>query len=1140
MRSRASFGVVLLGLMVASPMALACNHQCDYLGEKKCGGGGVQTCLADGSGCRYWSSATSCNDGVSCTVDGCSGGVCSHQQHNSLCDDGNVCSEDVCTASGCTYAVKGGSCNDKDLCTLNDFCVGGVCKGTPITCTDGNPCTLDVCSGGGCSYPPGSGPCDDGNSCTINDSCSGGSCSGTPKPCGDGNPCTADSCSQGGCLNTPVSGSCSDGNPCTGPDSCSGGTCQGTPKSCSDGNPCTLDSCQSGICKHAPKVCADGNACTTDSCVGGSCTFTNNTLPCSDGSACTTGDSCGGGSCKGGPTLNCNDGKQCTNDGCHPASGCTHTPRTGACNDGNPCTTSDACAGGLCLGGPAPSCDDGNACTNDTCVAGVGCTHPPNALPCDDGKACTAGDTCAGGACQGTPTVDCDDGVACTIDSCNEADGGCQHLPQNGACDDSDPCTADVCNAASGCSHPAQAGACDDGDLCTSGETCQAGGCNGGVPIDCDDGNPCTTASCAPTTGCDQTDNSAPCDDGEPCTVGEVCTGGACGGGATTDCDDANACTTDACVEGGGCTHTPTGGACDDGSACTLTDACEAGVCVGAGAPDCDDDNPCTADGCDATAGCWNVEADGAPCTDGNPCTLGDSCASGLCLPGGPWECDDAVDCTADSCDPTVGCTHTPNDTLCDDDIGCTEDECLALDGCSSMPNDALCATLGPCDAPSCDVGAGGCEHIPDPELCGDAPPCVAQTCDDTYACQSAPKDCDDDDPCTTDACDPATSGCEHQKTDGCCVADADCGSPPDGCGAMICAGGQCKQLPCIAGDVCVLGGCRKVCVPPKETTKCSDDGDTLFQCLTDQESGLSGWIPSACDAEQVCCFNGDIQEFWCNTPSCDDKECGSPTACMVPCGACQSGWTCAGPNEALSVDGSHPDAFTCVPGCAAANEKTSAQVEIPECGEPLPGTVGIDTCPVCPNATICYDGGCLTQCDASGLTAAGRCVEGEAQWCDGDLPQSTDCAAEGSYCCTAADPQNDGGSAGCCSCALECEAKAWECGTNTCGDLCGVEDSVDGCPAGYDCQGRACVCTTPELCEDNPAPPPRADAGDGDDVITSGAGRRTPEHTAEQDDSGDSGGCGACRAGGPRERSAPNGAVLLFGLLLLGLTVRR
>jgi hypothetical protein len=107
------------------------------------------------------------------------------------CDDGNSCTTDGCGAtpcsapsSSCTIAnvPTGWLCNDGFACTTGDTCQGGTCAGTPVVCDDGNPCTDDACDPGTgtCTFTPNDAPCNDGAVCTTNDTCSGGVCVGGP------------------------------------------------------------------------------------------------------------------------------------------------------------------------------------------------------------------------------------------------------------------------------------------------------------------------------------------------------------------------------------------------------------------------------------------------------------------------------------------------------------------------------------------------------------------------------------------------------------------------------------------------------------------------------------------------------------------------------------------------------------------------------------------------------------------------------------------------------------------------------------------------------------------------------------------------------------------------------------------------
>ena len=240
-------------------------------------------------------------------------------------------------------------------------------------------------------------------------------------------------------------------------------------------------------------ACSDGNACTTDTCnAGNTCTWSFNIANCSDGNACTTGDACASGICKGGP-LNCEDSNGCTSDACDPTSGCIHSFVSAVCNDNDKCTASDTCNGGVCAGNTV-NCSDGNACTTDACNKATGCVATnADGIPCSDGSACTSADTCTGGTCIGTP-LNCDDGNVCTSDACDNV---------------------------TGCSHGNVNAACNDNSVCTTGDFCAAGACTGNA-ISCDDGNACTVDTCDPVAGCKHvtSPNGAVCGSNLQCFLG--------------------------------------------------------------------------------------------------------------------------------------------------------------------------------------------------------------------------------------------------------------------------------------------------------------------------------------------------------------------------------------------------------------------------------------------------------------------------------------------------------------------------------------------------------------------------------------------------------------------------------------------
>ncbi|MBM4353261.1 MAG: hypothetical protein FJ109_05600 [Deltaproteobacteria bacterium] len=330
-----------------------------------------------------------CSDSNACTVgDTCVQGKC-QPGVSMICSDGNPCTDDSCNPqAGCVFTSNNAPCSDNNACTTGDTCKDGACVPTGATiCDDSNPCTTDSCiPGGGCLYKLNELPCDDGNVCTTADHCHLGGCiGGSSLVCNDSNVCTDDTCDPlVGCKFKPNSSPCDDGNACTLGDVCGGGWCKGTSiLTCDDNNPCTTNSCQVGV----------------------GCVFTNNVLPCDDGNACTQQDKCSGGACLAGTPIDCGDGDACTTDSCDPAKGCLHAFNTNPCDDGNACTLQDACAAGVCKGGPALVCSDNKPCTQDQCDPAKGCVYPP-IVPCcgngvvEAGEACDDGNNLNGDGCS--------------------------------------------------------------------------------------------------------------------------------------------------------------------------------------------------------------------------------------------------------------------------------------------------------------------------------------------------------------------------------------------------------------------------------------------------------------------------------------------------------------------------------------------------------------------------------------------------------------------------------------------------------------------------------------------------------------------------------------------------------------------
>ncbi|MSP90997.1 MAG: hypothetical protein EXR79_04210 [Myxococcales bacterium] len=654
-------------------------------------------------GCRYVTKVGSCDDGKVCTQgESCVDGACKGGSAV-LCEDGSQCTIDQCDpVVGCVAVAlgQGSACVPGDPCKQAGVCDKGTCVPTvAVSCDDGTPCTTDTCAAGKgtCVHEAAGGTCNDGNACTESDTCQGSVCVGksietcckSDLQCADSAPCTAETCVKGSCqtdLALLNGKACEDGNVCTKQEQCVLGVCvaSGFDK-CSDDNPCTVDVCdpQKG-CQH--QGLPEGASCD-------------------DGDVCDGSDVCQAGGCKVGTALTCKDANPCTLDVCDKQKGCQFTPHTSDCDDLNACTVKDSCSSGTCLG-TAVKCDDKTPCTADGCDPKKGCVYVPVPAPCSDGSTCTSADACKAGSCVGA-AIDCGDGNPCTLDSCDGATG-CQH------------------DAAA-----TEGTGCDDGSACTLGDTCKGSVCATGTTITCDDKNSCTDDNCDIVSGsCKHTLNTAPCTSASACTTDATCKQGVCKGTEqagccklAADCDDGNPCSIEQCNKPAGtCTRTLLESlACDDGSKCTVGDTCKQGVCSAGNQLGCDDGKACTAEYCLAAAGCQTLQLVTGPCSNGNPCDGAESCSPKGCVAGKAPDCDDANPCTLDGCDQT-GCTHAflQPGKACSDSSACTaNDSCDGKGSCKGTPTagTGCCSSAADCDDGSacttdtCSATTGACVY---------------------------------------------------------------------------------------------------------------------------------------------------------------------------------------------------------------------------------------------------------------------------------------------------------------------------------------------------------------------------------------------------------------------------------------------
>jgi len=345
----------------------------------------------------------------------------------------------------------------------------------------------------------------------------------------------------------------------------------GADEECDDGVECTEDRCLQGACSHTPR----------DAACPGDDLFCTGVARCDPLAGCVeSGDPCAPG------------GLSCDED----ADVCTGCIQDDDCDDLDPCTVDFCLPGGTCERQPL-RCDDQVDCTDDRCVDGV-CEFVPDDAQCpDDGQFCNGPERCdpvSGCVSQGDP---------CEVEG-RECQATCD--PVLDAC--ADP-------AGTPCGDQAEVAPCDLPDHCDG-----LGACDprlAGSEVACPDLSPfdCWRAGCDGQGGCaQQAGFEAPeyvcraslgdCDPAETC--GAAAVGGACPADqrmldgvpcAGLDAEMCNStCRAGVCSEADPAAD---GAACDGGAGVCCAQVCQLGwSCCGPG--ECDDQNPCTDDGCDA------------------------------------------------------------------------------------------------------------------------------------------------------------------------------------------------------------------------------------------------------------------------------------------------------------------------------------------------------------------------------------------------------------------------------------------------------------------------------------------------------------------------------------------------------------
>lgn len=663
---------------------------------------------------------------------------------------------------------------------------------------------------------------------------------------------------------------------------------------------------------------------------------------------------------------------------------CVLVPVNGRCDDGNLCTEYDQCINMTCVGTPI-ICDDHIPCTNDYCDTNFGTCHfeldcvscyidgicydvgqynpsdpcykcdpsqsaiewsfVPNA-PCFDGDYCTVDDTCnlQTHQCTGTP-VDCSDlNSQCTLGVCNPFSGECE-----------------IENVREGAN-------CDDDKYCTIGETCQQGECVSQKVRDCSEyDGPCYYYECdLEANECiyhQQPDFITQCHDDY------------------SYCDD---------EDHGPCPNIH--GACYEPSTCIF------GSCYWGRPIDCGESTQCMIHSCDGELGCIRTLLSGEPCTDNNVCTIGDYCGEGdYCVPGAELlDCNDNDPCTIDTCDAIQGCSHELI-TDCykcrrlhhghhhghhhdDDDpfhhFGDDDDhDHFVFDECTPKP----------CNLVQCNHITGLCEYTPQPfgTPCGNNNVCDGEEfCDGAGTCvvTETSLNCDDGNRCTDDSCHPQL-GCQSVPNN---AEDGPLSNP-------------CEWDSCVNGTLVRQHYDCSVYNTPCQTFYCGFNQFYDFPDPICLPSPVRVNLP--CDDEDMCTSN-DI----CN----DAGQCvGTPTICPEP-NECQVFNTCdtlTGECTLSFVDEGVPcnRGNLCVDSvcdglgncteigpAVDCNVTNSIDDQCHAVGECVPAT-GECSFPILENGTPCIDqSGDL--CVLSSECFNGRCTPSEYVRCEYELDQFNEC----------------------------------------------------------------------------------------------------------------------------------------------------